>query len=114
MRKIAIIFFALAMMAGARAQSISLSLDSCLALAVRNNKDLTIAQMKEDVATLNRKEAFTHYLPRVDATGAYVRTEKQLSLLSDEQKDALSNMGTTMGEKAGPIIQNMATRQRWN
>ena len=110
MRKIAIIFFALAMMAGARAQSISLSLDSCLALAVRNNKDLTIAQMKEDVATLNRKEAFTHYLPRVDATGAYVRTEKQLSLLSDEQKDALSNMGTTMGEKAGPIIQNMAAQ----
>ena len=110
MRKIAIIFFALAMMAGARAQSISLSLDSCLALAVRNNKDLAIAQMKEDVATLNRKEAFTHYLPRVDATGAYVRTEKQLSLLSDEQKDALSNMGTTMGEKAGPIIQNMAAQ----
>ena len=110
MRKIAIIFFALAMMAGARAQSISLSLDSCLALAVRNNKDLTIAQMKEDVATLNRKEAFTHYLPRVDATGAYVRTEKQLSLLSDEQKDALSNMGTTMGEKASPIIQNMAAQ----
>ena len=110
MRKIAIIFFALAMMAGARAQSISLSLDSCLALAVRNNKDLTIAHMKEDVATLNRKEAFTHYLPRVDATGAYVRTEKQLSLLSDEQKDALSNMGTTMGEKAGPIIQNMAAQ----
>ena len=110
MRKIVIIFFALAMMAGARSQSIYLSLDSCLALAVRNNKDLAIAQMKEDVATLNRKEAFTHYLPRVDATGAYVRTEKQLSLLSDEQKDALSNIGTTMGEKAGPIIQNMAAQ----
>ena len=110
MRRIAIVFFALAMMKGVMAQSIYLSLDSCLALAVRNNKDLAIARMKEDVATLNRKEAFTHYLPRVDATGAYVRTEKQLSLLSDEQKDALSNMGTTMGEKAGPIIQNMAAQ----
>ena len=110
MRRIAIVFFALAMMKGAMAQSIYLSLDSCLALAVRNNKDLAIARMKEDVATLNRKEAFTHYLPRVDATGAYVRTEKQLSLLSEEQKDALSNMGTTMGEKAGPIIQNMAAQ----
>ena len=110
MRRIAIVFFALAMMKGVMAQSIYLSLDSCLALAVRNNKDLAIARMKEDVATLNRKEAFTHYLPRVDATGAYVRTEKQLSLLSEEQKDALSNMGTTMGEKAGPIIQNMAAQ----
>ena len=110
MRRIAIVFFTLAMMKGAMAQSIYLSLDSCLALAVRNNKDLAIARMKEDVATLNRKEAFTHYLPRVDATGAYVRTEKQLSLLSEEQKDALSNMGTTMGEKAGPIIQNMAAQ----
>ena len=110
MRRIAIVFFALAMMKGVMAQSIYLSLDSCLALAVRNNKDLAIARMKEDVATLNRKEAFTHYLPRVDATGAYLRTEKQLSLLSEEQKDALSNMGTTMGEKAGPIIQNMAAQ----
>lgn len=110
MRRIAIVFFALAMMKGVMAQSIYLSLDSCLALAVRNNKDLAIARMKEDVATLNRKEALTHYLPRVDATGAYVRTEKQLSLLSEEQKDALSNMGTTMGEKAGPIIQNMAAQ----
>lgn len=110
MRRIAIVFFALAMMKGVMAQSIYLSLDSCLALAVRNNKDLAIARMKEDVATLNRKEAFTHYLPRVDATGAYVRTEKQLSLLSEEQKDAISNMGTTMGEKAGPIIQNMAAQ----
>lgn len=110
MRKIAFIIFALAMMASASAQGIYLSLDSCLALAVRHNKDLAISQMKEDVAALNRKEAFTHYLPRVDATGAYVRTEKQLSLLSDEQKDALSNMGTTIGEKAGPVIQNMAAQ----
>ena len=110
MRKIALLIIALTMAAGARAQSICLSLDSCLSLAMRNNKDIAITQLKEEVATLNRKEAFTHYLPRVEATGAYLRSEKELSLLSDEQKEALSNVGTSFGEKAGPIIQNMAAQ----
>lgn len=90
------------------AQSIHLSLDSCLSLALQNNKELAIAQMKQDVATLQRKEAFTHYLPRVEATGAYLRTEQELSLLSDEQKTALSNVGTTVGTALGPIIQGAA------
>lgn len=98
----------MALSAGAWAQSISLSLDSCLSLAISNNKDLAISQMKEDVASLNRKEAFTHYLPRIEATGAYMRSEKELSLISDEKKQELSNLGTSMGEAMGPMIQGAA------
>lgn len=108
MRKLVLSVMVLAMATGAWAQSVYLSLDSCVQMAVRNNKELTIAHMKADVAKLNRKEAFTHYLPRVEATGAYMRTEKELSLLSDEQKTQLSNIGTTVGEAMGPVIQGMA------
>lgn len=90
------------------AQSVSLSLDSCISLAIRNNKDLAISEMKQEVATLNRKEAFTHYLPRVEATGAYMRSEKEISLLSDEQKESFSNMGTAVGTQLAPMIQKAA------
>lgn len=77
------------------AQTITLPLDSCLALALRNNKELSIAEMKQEVAHLNKREAFTKYLPQIDATGAYMRTQKELSLLNDEQKSGLQNLGTT-------------------
>lgn len=96
------------MACSAMAQSVRLSLDSCINLAIQNNKDLANAQMKEEVATLGRKEAFTHYLPRIEATGAYMRTEKEISLLSDEQKYNLSNMGTAVGEKLNPMLTQAA------
>ncbi len=111
MKKMRKILFTVGMMlvsASAIAQSIQLSLDSCINLAIHNNKDLSIAQMNEQVSTLNRKEAFTHYLPRVEAMGAYMRTEKEISLLNEDQKSALSNVGTTVGEQLTPIMQGLA------
>ena len=108
MRKTFLTVLTVALSSMAWAQSVELSLDSCLSLAISHNKDLAIAQMKQEVSTLNRKEAFTHYLPRIEATGAYMRTEKELSLLSDEQKLALSNIGTTVGEAIGPVLQGAA------
>lgn len=79
------------------AQTLTLPLDSCLAMALRNNKELSIAEMKQEAARLQNRAAFTKFLPHVEATGAYMRTQKELSLLSDEQKLGLENMGTTMG-----------------
>lgn len=108
MRRITLSILAIAMSSVAMAQSVYLSLDSCLSLALKNNKEIAISQMKEEVAHLNKKEAFTHYLPRVEATGAYLRAEKEVSLLSDEQKTALSNIGTTVGEAIGPVIMGAA------
>lgn len=108
MKKTILTLLTLCATMSAMAQGLSLSLDSCLALALRNNKELAIAQMKNDVATLNRKEAFTHYLPRIEATGAYMRTEKELSLLSDDQKAELSNIGTSVGTALGPVLQGAA------
>lgn len=104
MRKIILSLWALTLAAGAMAQSVCLSLDSCLAMALRNNKDLAVAQMKQEVAGLQRKEAFTHYLPRIEAMGTYMRTEREISLLSDEQKETLAGLGTNVGQIIGPVL----------
>lgn len=108
MRKLTITIMAVLMTVDAMAQRVELSLDSCINLAMHNNKDLAIAQMKQEVASLNHKEAFTHYLPRVEATGAYMRTEKEIQLISDEQQNALQNIGTAVGTQLGPMIQGAA------
>ena len=79
-----------------------LSLDSCRALALANNKDLLISNEKINAAHYQRKAAFTNYLPNFSATGAYMRNQKEFSLLNNAQKAALSGLGTNL---AGPIQQ---------
>ncbi|EKJ90174.1 Outer membrane efflux protein [Bacteroides finegoldii] len=83
----------------------SLSLDSCRALALTNNKDLLISHEKINAAHYQRKAAFTNYLPNFSATGAYMRNQKEFSLLNSDQKAALSGLGSNL---AGPIGQAAA------
>ncbi len=83
----------------------SLSLDSCRALALTNNKDLLISHEKINAAHYQRKAAFTNYLPNLSATGAYMRNQKEFSLLNNDQKAALSGLGSNL---AGPIGQAAA------
>lgn len=73
-----------------------LTLDSCRAMALRNNKQLSISRMKQDVAANLRKSARTKYLPHVSALGTYQFTSKEISLLNSDQKAALSGMGTNL------------------
>ena len=79
-----------------------LSLDSCRALTLANNKDLLISNEKINAAHYERKAAFTNYLPNFSATGTYMRNQKEFSLLNKDQKAALSGLGTNL---AGPIQQ---------
>lgn len=78
----------------AHAAGNSWSLDSLRARAVSNNKSLLMAGQKKVAASYTRKSAATNYQPKVSATGAYMYTSRELSLLSDEQKHTLSNIGT--------------------
>lgn len=78
----------------AHAAGNSWSLDSLRARAVSNNKSLLMAGQKKVAASYTRKSAATNYLPKVSATGAYMYTSRELSLLSNEQKHTLSNIGT--------------------
>ncbi len=71
-----------------------LTLDSCRTLAIANNKELLISQEKINAATHQRKAAFTNYLPSFSAAGTYMRNQKEISLLNNDQKNALGSMGT--------------------
>ena len=64
----------------------SLSLDSCRALALTNNKDLLISHEKINAAHYQRKAAFTNYLPNFSATGAYMRNQKELAFFRNIAK----------------------------
>ena len=86
-----------------------LNLDSCRNLALQNNKELLISGEKITAAHYQKKAAFTNYLPKISAAGTYMRTEKEFSILNDEQKTRLSNIGTNVGQTAQSIFQQIAT-----
>ncbi|MCR5180350.1 MAG: TolC family protein [Bacteroidaceae bacterium] len=86
-----------------------LSLDSCRTLAIKNNKQLQMRSLEQEAAHWQRKSALTNYLPKISAVGTYQRTSKEVSLLSDEQKDRLSNMGTNMATAFSQGMQQGAT-----
>ena len=85
---------ALALANSAHAGGNSWPLDSLRARAVANNKSLLMAGQKKEAARYTHKSATTNYLPRISVTGAYMYTSRELSLLSDGQKQTLSNLGT--------------------
>ena len=74
-----------------------LTLDSCRAMALRNNKQMGVAKLKQEASAYKRKSARTEYLPKVNAMGTYQYLSKSPSLLNDEQKDALPQVGTAVG-----------------
>lgn len=72
----------------------TLTLDSCRAMALRNNKPLSASRLQLDMARYNKKAAKTKYLPHISALGGYELTSREISLLSKDQKSALANAGT--------------------
>lgn len=88
---------------GAPAQRV-LTLDSCRALALRNNKQLQVSRINKDLAENARKSARTQYLPKVDAVAGYSYFSREVNLLSKSQKNALNNIGTTGVQQAGDAL----------
>ena len=82
-----------------------LTLDSCRAMALRSNKQIGISKLKQDMAANVRKSARTKYLPHVSAIGTYQYTSREVSILNDDQKENLSNLGTNL---ATGIQQNLS------
>ena len=74
-----------------------LTLDSCRAMALRNNKQMCVAKTRQEIAAEKRYSARTQSLPRVNAVGTYQFISRAVSLLSDGQKGAFQHMGTTLG-----------------
>lgn len=96
MKKIVTVFMLLGTLLPAEAQTV-LNLDSCRAMALRNNKQINASRLKKDVAYNLKKSARTKYLPKVDALGGYQWFDREISLLSNSQKSTLNNVGTNLG-----------------
>lgn len=110
MIRLSSIIFVLCFASAASAQQ-TLSLDSCRALAIRNNKQLSISRLKQEVAKNTSKATKTKYLPKIDMLGGYEYTSREISLLSDNQKTEISNIGSKatgmLGNELTPIITSL-------
>lgn len=110
MEKILNLVLLLTFAVAAHAQRV-LTLDSCRALALANNKELRMSQEKIKAAHYEQKAAFANFLPKIDVGGTYMRTQKEISLLSGAQQDAIGNMGTAVGtqlQQFGSQLQQIA------
>lgn len=83
-----------------------LSLDSCRAMALRSNKQISIARLKKDAAVNTRKAVRTKYLPHIGLAGGYMYSSREISLLNDDQKYALSHIGSIGVQQIGNISSN--------
>lgn len=110
MIRLSSIIFVLCIASAASAQQ-TLSLDSCRALAIRNNKQLSISRLKQEFARNTSKATKTKYLPKIDVLGGYEYTSREISLLSDYQKTEISNIGNKatgmLGNELTPIITSL-------
>ena len=112
MNRIIVLLFSLLALAPASAET--LSLDSCRARALRANKQMSMARVKKSTTESLRKAARTKYLPHIDVTGGYMYSSREISLLSDDQKDMLGNAGTNMAQTIGGKLSPMAGQMGQN
>ena len=63
-----------------------------------------------NAAHYEKKAAFTNYLPKIEFAGGYMRTQKEISLLSDEQKQTIGNLGTAAGSQLQQGLQALAAQ----
>lgn len=85
-----------------------LTLDSCRALAIRNNKELKIQQAEIEKAYYTHKAAVTNYYPNFTGMATYTRTGKEISLLNKDTKNTLNGMGTTLQGQLQPLLEKLS------
>lgn len=82
----------------------TLSLQECRDLAVKNNKELRIAEEKIRMADYDKKAALTKYFPQISANGAYMWNQKDLNLLDMGQLS--SSLASSLGGLTQlPVVQ---------
>ena len=93
MKKLLLIVLLAGMTTWGQAQRV-LSLDSCRTMALEGNKSLEATRLGQNIARDVKKAVRTKYLPKVEAIGGYMYMSKEVSILNDEQKNSLNNLGT--------------------
>ncbi|MCM1347989.1 MAG: TolC family protein [Firmicutes bacterium] len=67
------------------AYGMTVSLDSCRAMALRNNKNLKMRTEAVRQAGYQKDEAFAAYLPAIDFNGGYMWNQKKISVFDSDQ-----------------------------
>lgn len=109
-----VVFLLVGFIAGAQEAT---SLDDCRRLAIENNKKLKMADEQIAVARAKKEEAFTKYLPGIDAMGTYMRNQKEINLLAEDAHLPVGTIGSDghwtlrpdqmmMGGDGKPVIVN--------
>ena len=101
------------------------TLDSCRQMALRNNKQMAVEQLKVEQAGYQRKQAQAAYKPSIDFAGTYMHTGRNISLVDiddltptqflnpatgnfDFVIDAASGMGISIeGSKVNAVTQRV-------
>jgi len=116
MKKLLILALPMLLCMKGLSQTTVLTLDSCRAMAISNNKDVRMSAIDKEIAENNKKTAFSKYLPRVNAIGAYVYTSKNINLISEEQEQKLRGVGngltSQIGEAKNGILQQIQQLQQ--
>lgn len=89
--------------------SSSISLDSCRAMALRNNKQILINKEKIKAANYQKKEALTAYLPSLDFSGGYIYNQKDISLFDSDQLLPVKTFNASTGSYEFNIVKNPIT-----
>lgn len=82
----------------------TVSLDSCRNMAIANNKQLKIADMKIQRAGFQKKEARAAYFPALDAEASYVYNQKKLALIEQDAKLPTMSFDPTTGKYAYNLV----------
>ena len=94
-KRLIITLITLTLASAAGAQEV-LSLDTCRTRALRANTGLKRSEVKREETEALRKVALWQMLPKVSANGGYMWMEKQVNLLSEDDKTRISHMGDEM------------------
>ncbi len=73
-----------------------LTLEECRDMALRDNASLAAARATVVQRSAEHEAALTNTLPKLQLTATYMRLGRELSILTDDQKSALSNLGTNI------------------
>lgn len=102
-KKITLMMAMLGCMGGACGQQV-LTLDDCHRMALASGSAIGQAKAKHEQTEALEKAALWQMLPKVSANGGYMWMEKSVNLLSEEQKDKLGNLGSTVQNDLGPAL----------
>lgn len=81
-----LIILAAAILAALGCRAVTVSLDSCRAMALANNKNLRMRAEAVKQAGYQKDEAFAAYLPALDFNGGYMYNQKKLSIFDSDQR----------------------------